>query len=381
MWRAFFVEWHRFESIQRDGRWVMRTNRESTVYLYDLSYESLISMLSSWGYGTYHANKIWHYLYVKMVESLDQMIELREDLQNSLKEKTWIAPPDVISYQQSSDELTKKYLIALNDGEKIECVVMKYDGRSTACISSQVGCAMGCVFCATGQMGFKRNLSSGEIVAQVVFLMRRLEKEDERVRNVVFMGMGEPLHNYGATMDAIKIMTDDRGLAIGPRYVTISTVGLPPAIRQLVDEDRPVNLAVSLHAATERERCELVPISERWPLRDLIDACRMYADKRNRRIFFEWALIAGVNDSEAQANALGRLLQGIDSHVNLIPVNPTYGFDELPTDEETAKRFQGVLARYDIPSTVRQKRGIDIQAGCGQLRSREELNSPSGSKS
>lgn len=357
----------------------MPANRESAVYLYDLSYESLVSMLSSWGYGTYHANKIWQYLYVKMVESLDQMIDLREDIQNSLKEKTWIAPLDVSSSQQSSDGLTSKYLLTLTDGEKIECVVMKYDGRSTACISSQAGCAMGCVFCATGQMGFKRNLSSGEIVAQVVFLMHRLGLEGERVRNVVFMGMGEPLHNYRATMDAIKIMTDDRGLAIGPRFVTISTVGLPTAIRRLVDEDRPVNLAVSLHAATESERRELVPISERWPLRDVIDACRMYAEKRKRRIFFEWALILGVNDSEAQAKALGRLLQGIDSHVNLIPVNPTYGFHELPTDEETAKRFQRVLSLYDIPSTVRQKRGIDIQAGCGQLRSREELNPLSGS--
>ena len=359
----------------------MQTNRESAVYLYDLSYESLVSLLSGWGFGPYHANKVWQYLYVKMVESLDQMIDLREDLQNSLKERTYIAPLDVISSQQSNDGLTYKFLLYLDDGEKIECVVMKYDGRSTACISSQAGCAMGCVFCATGQMGFKRNLSSGEIIAQVVFLLRRFGMEEERVRNVVFMGMGEPLHNYAATMNAIKIMTDDRGLAIGPRFVTISTVGLPPAIRRLVDEEQSVNLAVSLHAATESERRQLVPISERWPLSDVIDACRVYAEKRKRRIFFEWALILGVNDSEAQANALGRLLQGIDSHVNLIPINPTLGFDELPADEETAKRFQRVLARHNIPSTVRQKRGIDIQAGCGQLRSREERVSLTGSKS
>jgi 23S rRNA (adenine2503-C2)-methyltransferase len=349
------------------------------VNLYDLRYESLVSMLSKWGYGSYHANKIWRYLYVNMIESLDQMADLRADLFATLREQTWIGTPAVAASRRSDDGLTEKYLLALPDGEKIECVVMRYDGRITACISSQVGCAMGCVFCATGQMGFRRNLSSGEIIAQILFLMRRLEMEGERLRNVVFMGMGEPLHNYEATIDAIKIMTDDRGLAIGARYVTVSTVGLPHGIRRLVEEELPVNLAVSLHAVTDHERRDLVPVSDRWTLDELLESCRLYVEKRNRRVFFEWALIAGVNDSASQADALGRLLVGIDSHVNLIPVNPTYGFDKLPSGTETVKQFQRQLAQHGIPSTIRQRRGIDIQAGCGQLRSREERNSHPGS--
>jgi 23S rRNA (adenine2503-C2)-methyltransferase len=217
-------------------------------------------------------------------------------------------------------------------------------------------------------MGFVRNLSLGEIVSQVIFIKRKLKEEDRELRNVVFMGMGEPLNNYTATFDAVDILTDDRGLAIGPRYITVSTVGLPEPIRRLAHDQRPINLAVSLHAATERERKALVPVSGRWTLDELIEACRLYTTRRRRRIFFEWALIAGKNDSEDQARALGRLIDGIDGHVNLIPINPTAGYGGLPSDPGAVRKFQAILAGYGIPSTVRQRRGIDIQAGCGQLR-------------
>lgn len=203
--------------------------------------------------------------------------------------------------------------------------------------------------------------------------MRNISQEKEGIRNVVFMGMGEPFHNYRATMTAIDIMVDDRGLAIGPRYITVSTVGLPSAIRQFADEEHPVNLAVSLHAATDAERRKLVPISDRWSLHDVMDACREYYDKRNRRIFFEWALITGENDTEEQAHALGNLLQGIDSHVNLIPINPTEGFDGGASDQQRSMAFKRILSLYDIPSTFRRKRGIDISAGCGQLRTLKEI--------
>ena len=231
---------------------------------------------------------------------------------------------------------------------------------------------MGCVFCATGQMGYIRHLTPGEIVTQVLFANRILAEEGESVRNVVLMGMGEPLHNYEATMTAVDILTNDHGLGIGPRYITLSTVGLPPAIRRLADEERPLNLAVSLHAATEQERSALVPINQRWSLAELIEACRYYIERRGRRIFFEWTLIAGENDTPEQAHAVGRLLKGLEAHVNLIPLNPIQGYEGRPSRTMTVRRFQNILTEYGLPSTVRQRRGIDIDAGCGQLRERVE---------
>jgi 23S rRNA (adenine2503-C2)-methyltransferase len=182
------------------------------------------------------------------------------------------------------------------------------------------------------------------------------------------MGMGEPLHNYQATMTAIDILMDQHGLAIAPRHITLSTVGIPPAIRRLADEDRPFNLAISLHAASDNKRNQLVPVGRKWPMSDLIDACRYYTDKTNRRIFFEWALIDGENDTSEEANKLGRLLKEFDAHVNLIPLNITGEFTGKPSNREAAQSFQKILSTYEIPSTVRQRRGIDIGAGCGQLR-------------
>ena len=283
---------------------------------------------------------------------------------------------------QSADGFTRKYLLGLSDGCRVETVLMKFAGRATACVSSQVGCAMGCVFCATAQMGLVRQLTAGEIVQQVVHADAVLRRESEqngavsqkrpRLRNVVLMGMGEPLHNYDAVMKAISILCEPAGLALAPRRITLSTVGVIPGIIRLADERQPVNLAVSLHAATQEERAKLVPPAKAWPLHELIAACRYYAGKMKRRIFFEWALIEGQNDSEEQAATVGKLLHGLPSHVNLIPLNPIANYDGLPTNSRSAKRFQAILAEYDIPSTIRQRRGIDIAAGCGQLAVKSE---------
>jgi 23S rRNA (adenine2503-C2)-methyltransferase len=245
---------------------------------------------------------------------------------------------------------------------------MPYRGRITACISTQAGCAMGCVFCATGQMGFMRHLSPGEIVAQVIHAQRVLQAEGQTLRNIVLMGMGEPLHNYDHTMTALETLMDHKGLAIAPRHITLSTVGVIPGIRRLADERRPFHLAVSLHAATDTERTALVPPAKRWPLAELIEACHYYVNKRGKRIFFEWALIAGKNDTPEQAHAVGRLLHGLNAHINLIPLNPTAGYGGKPSDAAAIKQFQHILNQYGLPSTVRQRRGIEINAGCGQLR-------------
>jgi len=228
---------------------------------------------------------------------------------------------------------------------------------------------MGCVFCATGQMGFVRHLTPGEIVAQALHVDRVLHTAaaGERLRNIVLMGMGEPLHNYDAVMQAIDILRDSSGLGIGAKRITLSTVGVIPGIIRLADEARPVHLAVSLHGATQEERAALVPVAKKWPLAELMDACRYYIAKQDRRIFYEWTLIEGKNDTPESAHAVGRLLQGQQAQVNLIPLNPTSGYDGVPTGREAAKKFQSVLAEYGLPSTMRQRRGIDIAAGCGQL--------------
>ncbi len=269
----------------------------------------------------------------------------------------------------SADGLTKKYLLRLSDGQEVETVLMAYPGRHTACLSTQAGCAMGCVFCATGQMGFARHLNAGEIVAQVLHVQRVLHAAGHPgLRNLVLMGMGEPLHNYDNVMTALEIITDQRGLNIGPGRISISTVGVVPGIRRLAEERRPYNLAVSLHGASEAERAALVPASRRWPLTELIEACRFYANTTGRRIFFEWTLVAGVNDSPDTAERLATLLRGIDSHVNLIPLNTTGGFNGSPTAGAAVDAFQLVLQQAGYPCTVRQRRGIDVAAGCGQLR-------------
>ena len=277
-----------------------------------------------------------------------------------------------VAEQASTDGETSKTLFALADGARLEAVLMRYERRRTVCISTQVGCAMGCVFCATGQMGFLRNLSAGEIVAQVLAFARRLEAEGERLTNIVVMGMGEPFHNYDATLAALDRLNDPAGFGFGERRMTISTVGLVPAIDRFAGERRQINLAVSLHAATDELRARLLPINRRYPLSALFDACRRYVDATHRRITFEWALIDGVNDGLEQAQALASLAAGLTCHVNLIQLNPTGAYTGGASPRQQAHAFAQELRRAGIPATLRIRRGIDIQAGCGQLATRGE---------
>ena len=337
------------------------------IHLYDLSRAQLRELLAEWGYSDYYAGLVWAGLYRDLAASGEAIEGLRPELRARLAAETHSQPLPVNAAIDSADGHTRKYLLGLRDGQAIETVLMDFRGRATACVSTQVGCAMGCVFCATGQMGFRRHLTPGEIVGQVIHVSRVLRMRGETLRNIVLMGMGEPLHNYEATMAALDTVMDQRGLAVAPRFITLSTVGVVPGIRRLTDERRPFRLAVSLHGATDTERARLVPPARRWPLAELIDACRRYSETLRRRVFFEWALIDGQNDGPQQAHALGRLLQGLAAHVNLIPLNPTHGYDGRPTEAAAVKTFQAILAAYDLPSTVRQRRGIDVAAGCGQL--------------
>ena len=270
----------------------------------------------------------------------------------------------------SADGYTRKYLLRLSDGAEVESVLMGFPGRFTACLSSQVGCAMGCVFCATGQMGFSRHLKAGEIVAQAQHVARALrESHSDSIRNIVMMGMGEPLHNFEPVMDALEILTDTRGLNIGPARVAISTVGHLPGIQKLARHPARYSLAVSLHGASDEERGKLVPINQRWPLADLLDACREYSALKRARVFFAWTLIAGQNDSDDHAQRLSALLRGMDAHVNIIPLNPTEDFSGRPPDESRVRAFQQIVLESGLPCTVRQRRGIDVAAGCVQLKS------------
>lgn len=335
--------------------------------LYDFTLEQLGEFLAQWGWSRYHAEQIWTALYRTKVTSFDAMTSLREEIRARLQIECDLPQPIVERAIDSSDQYTRKFLLRPKPDQAIETVIMAFKGRYTACVSTQAGCAMGCVFCATGQMGFQRHLSAGEIVTQVLHVIRDLEARGETLRNIVLMGMGEPLHNYDNTMEAIEILTDRKGIDLAPRHITLSTVGLPHAIRRLADEQRQVRLAVSLHGATDEERQALVPPAKRWPLAELMAACRYYCEKRDRRIFFEWTLIDGKNDQPEQAHKLGRLLEGLPATVNVIPLNPTIGYGGEPSNLAAVTQFQAILNEYGLRTTVRQRRGIDIAAGCGQL--------------
>ena len=357
--------------------------------IYDLDHSALAKLLKEWDEPAYRAKQIWQGLYQHLWDSPEQFTNLSKPLREKLSENVTFSPFKVKVYQDSSDGFTRKTLFELPDKNLIEAVLMRYGdpadnpqitasapnsenlrgakNRRTLCISTQAGCAMGCVFCATGQMGFKRHLSSGEIIAQAMYYARMLKTENQVVTNIVLMGMGEPFHNYDNTMAAIDRLNDADGYNFGARRFTISTVGLVPQIRRFADEKRQVNLAISLHAADDAARVSMLPINKKYKIEDVIDACHYYVAQTHRRVTFEWALINGVNDTPEVAKKLAARVKGLMCHVNAIPLNPTVGYTGQATSRERAAAFKAALEQAGIPCTIRMRRGIDIQAGCGQL--------------
>jgi 23S rRNA (adenine2503-C2)-methyltransferase len=357
--------------------------------IYDLDFSALTNTLKEWNEPAYRAKQVWQGLYQHLYNSPEQFTTLPKSLREKMTENFTFMPFSVKVYQDSSDKSTRKTLFELPDGNLIEAVLMRYGdpadnpqitaaapqsanlrgakNRRTLCISTQAGCAMGCVFCATGQLGYKRNLSSGEIVAQVMYYAQMLKEQNEVVSNVVFMGMGEPFHNYENTMAAIDCLNDSNGYNFGARRFTISTVGLVPQIRRFADEKRQVNLAISLHAIDDDARTEMMPVNKRYKINEVLEACEYYVAMTSRRVTFEWALIYGVNDTPEIAKKLASKLRGLMCHVNAIPLNPTAGFDGKATDRQRADIFKETLEQAGIPCTIRMRRGIDINAGCGQL--------------
>ena len=334
------------------------------------------------GVPAYRIRQIEEWIYKKYARSFEEMTNLPQAMRAGLAATTTLTPLKPVTQRVSKAGDTQKVLFQMPDGEKVEAVLMLYDRRRTLCISSQAGCAMGCSFCATARGGLRRNLTAGEIVAQVLFFARYLLDADERpkmrvkrpttVTNIVLMGMGEPMHNYENVWTAIRRLTAADGFGLGARHITLSTVGLIPMIDRMADEGLQVNLAVSLHAPNNDLRSKLVPPSRRYPVDDLLASVRRYITKTNRRVTFEYALMRGTNDSPALAEDLADKLQGILCHVNLIPLNPIPDSPFQPTSDKDTQRFADILSARGISTTVRIRRGIEIDAGCGQLRNAAE---------
>lgn len=338
--------------------------------IYELTLPELEIWLKKHGVVMDAARTIWRWLYDDCVVSYADMVDLPARLQEMLQAELPLHPPNLVTSTQSPDGNTRKDLLRMADGACVETVLLRYRHRYAVCVSTQVGCACDCRFCATGQMGFVRQLSAGEILGQVIHVQRILATEGVRLSNVVLMGMGEPLLNETATLHAVERLVDPRAVRLAPGRVTLSTVGIVPGIHHLADlhSRLPIKLAVSLHAATDDLRNQLMPINRRYPLASLWDALRSYTNKTGRRVFFEWLMISGVNDTPEQALALAEQLQDLPSHVNLIRLNPTESYDAQPSTPDAVDAFTAVLDANGIPHTMRQRRGSRIEAGCGQLR-------------
>jgi 23S rRNA (adenine2503-C2)-methyltransferase len=337
---------------------------------FDVDRDALGALLD--GEPRYRVDQVWDGLYRRLAGP-SELTNLPKALRSTLDAALPLAlEPVVESVSEGGD--TVKWLWGLHDGHRIETVLMRYPDRATVCVSSQAGCAMACGFCATGQAGFDRQLSTGEILEQVVRAARRSADEGRRLSNVVFMGMGEPFANYDAVWAATERVHGDLGLSA--RHLTISTVGVLPGIRRLAAEALPVNLAVSLHAANDRLRSELVPLNRRYPLAALAEACGDYLEAKNRRLSFEWALIDGVNDRDSDASELAAYVRPLRAHVNLIPLNPTPGYPTRGTPPARVRAFHDRLVDLGVNATVRRNRGTDIDAACGQLRASTAVAAP-----
>ena len=316
----------------------------------------------------FRANQIYGWL-AKGVVSFDEMTNIPKNLQEKLSSICYISVANIEKKLVSSYDETVKYLFSFEDGECVEAVVMKYKHGYSMCISTQVGCKMGCTFCATGQGGFQRNLLPSEMLAQVEAASRDL---NIRISNIVLMGMGEPLDNYANVVKFIRLISDEKGMNLGTRHITLSTCGLVSKIYDLADEGFGITLSLSLHAPNNEIRSKTMPVNKKYPVEEAIKACKYYADKTGRRITYEYAMIQGVNDTPFCAHELANLIRGSLCHVNLIPVNPVKSTSYSPSTDKRIVAFQDILSKYNVNSTVRRTLGADINASCGQLRGKNK---------
>ena len=329
--------------------------------------EQLAERLKAMGQPAFRAKQIFHWLHQKLVTEFSAMTDQPKALLAKLEEEYYIAAP-VIQRRQQSKDGTVKYLFRLADGNCIETVVMRYNYGNTVCVSTQVGCRMGCRFCASTQAGRVRNLEAGEIAGQIYAAQKDI---GERISHIVLMGIGEPLDNFDNVMDFLSIISSPDGVNIGMRNISLSTCGIVPMIDKLAEKKLQLTLSISLHAPNDAMRSGMMPVNDAYPVAQLIAACRRYQQTTGRRVSFEYSMVRGVNDSPATAKELAALIRGMGAHVNLIPINPVDGSPYSATDAENVKRFQTLLTDLGVNATVRRRLGSDISAACGQLR-REE---------
>lgn len=335
--------------------------------LYDLNYDQMQEMALENGWKKFRGHQIFQWLYRKRVTTIEEMSDLSKDTRLLLTEKYCMSKL-VLQEKQVSSDKTCKYLFKLEDGALIESVLMNFDYGKSACVSSQVGCNMGCSFCASGITKKKRDLTSGEMVAQILYIQQDLDKKAERLSHIVVMGTGEPFDNYENVMNFLATVNHDRGLGIGARHITISTCGIVPRIYEFANEHTQYNLAISLHASNDELRSELMPVNKAYPLSELMEAFRYYAKENNRRLTFEYILLKGINDQKQHVSEIAKLVHGIHAYINLIPYNSVdeHGFKKV--EDKQVLEFYDALMKKNVRCTIRKEHGGDIDAACGQLR-------------
>ncbi len=339
--------------------------------IYDYNYADLEALFLSLNQKKFRADQCFQWLYRKRVSSFQEMTDLSKELIETLSSLYCINPCECVEKQVAKDGTTK-YLFQLQDGALIETVLMHYEFGESLCVTSQVGCNMGCKFCASGLLKKQRDLTSGEMVAQILYVQKELDQENKRISNLVIMGTGEPFDNYDNVMSFCKTINHDKGLALGARHITISTCGLVPMIEKFSKEHVQYNLAISLHAPTDELRSKIMPINHAYPLQQLMDSLRRYSEENNRRLTFEYILLKGVNDSDENARQLANLIRGMNAYVNLIPYNQVDEHGYKTCDAKTALHFYDCLMKNKVKATLRAKHGDDIDAACGQLRAKHE---------
>lgn len=336
-----------------------------------LNQKELISFMEELGEKAFRAKQIYQWIHEKHVDSFEEMTNVSKKLIETLNEKAYLTSLKKEEVQISKLDGTRKYLFLLEDGNVIESVLMKYKHGNSVCISSQVGCRMGCRFCASTLDGLVRGLTAGEMIDQIYQIGKDI---GERISNVVVMGTGEPLDNYDNLLKFIELLTDEHGINVSQRNLTVSTCGIVPRMRELADEKLSITLALSLHASNQQKRLELMPVANKYDIHEVIDACKYYFDQTGRRITFEYSLVGGVNDTDEDARQLSALIRGINCHVNLIPVNPIKERDYVQSNAKVIEAFKNKLEKAGINATVRREMGRDIDGACGQLRKRYKDN-------
>ena len=331
----------------------------------DFTLEELKEWMKENGESAFRAKQIFDWIYKKEVFNFEEMKNISKALIGKLSENFYIGIPEVIDYLSSNEDGTRKILLGLGDGNIIECVIMRYKYGNSICVSTQIGCRMGCKFCASTLEGMVRNLTAGEILSEVLIGQKLL---GERISNIVLMGSGEPLDNYDNVVKFLDLVSAEYGLNIGQRHITLSTCGIVPKIYELADKELSVTLALSLHAFSDEKRKEIMPIANKYTIDEILKACQYYIDKTKRRVTFEYALVKDVNDSREEAKSLGKLLKGMLCHVNLIPVNEIKENSFKRSSKKTIEDFSEILKSYGIEVTTRREMGSDINAACGQLR-------------